>query len=126
MGKRDKTDAGLREKRVHNDLKVLRYLVKNVRELAVGRLESPQKLATFYAGYTAMRSLWDVKTNGGKLPTGDPELDEQLKKNSGCFIFRVNVEISHSIGEHSKTLLRVTTFRFWANRLLAIWDTGTN
>lgn len=123
MGKRSKTDGLLAGKRVENDLKVLRYLLENLDQVATGRLESPEKLAVFYAGYTAMRSLWEVKTKKGKLPRGDRKLDEELRNVPGCFIFRVNVEVSHSIGEHSKTLLRVTTFKFWAKTMIGLWGT---
>ncbi len=69
-----------------------------------------------------MRSLWDVKTRKGKLSTGDTKLDDELKRQPGKFIFRVDMEISHSIGEHTKTLLRVVTFKSWAKTLLGLWE----
>jgi hypothetical protein len=118
---RVKTDAGIVARRVRNDLKVLKYLLEKVNDLAVGKLESPEKLVVFYAGYTAMRSIWDAKTRGGKHSTGNSKLDKELKNKTGRFIFRVNKEISHSIGEETKTLLRVVTFRFWAKRILEQW-----
>ncbi len=121
MPNRPKTDATLREKRVQNDLKVLRYLLKNIGRLATGRLESPAKLTMFYAGYTAMRSIWDARTRGGTDPTGDAQLNEELKNEPGKFIFRVNQEITHSIGQHTKTLLRVANFKYWAKRVLHVW-----
>ena len=76
----------------------------------------------FYAGYTAMRSLWEVKTRKGKLSTGDAKLDDELKREPGKFIFRVDMEISHSIGEHTNTLLRVVTFKYWAKKFLGLWE----
>ncbi len=122
MATRKKTDQKLSQKRTRNDVKVLRYLLDNIGELAQGRLESPQKLMVFYAGYTAMRSIWDAKTRGGKLPTGDAQLDAELRREPGKFVFRVDVEISHSIGEHTKTLLRVVTFKYWAKKCLGLWE----
>ena len=121
MPQRKKTDPLITEKRVSNDIKVLRYLVDNWKELSVGKLESPEKLMVFYAGYTAMRSVWDAKTRGGKDSTGCKDLDNELVNESGKLIFRMNVEVSHSIGIHSKTLLRVATFKYWAKRILTHW-----
>ena len=121
MGVRGKTDSAVVDKRLQNDLKVLRYLLDNVQTLAVGKLESPEKLSMFYAGYTAMRSIWEVKRSRGEIPTGNPALDSELRNEPGRFIFRVNKEVSHSIGEHTKTLLRVTTFKYWAKLFLAEW-----
>ncbi len=121
MPKRTPSDKPLVQKRLSNDLKVLKFCLDNIQELAHGGLESPQKLMLFYAGYTAMRSIWDVKTSRGKVSTGDPDLDDELKNDPGKFIFRVNMEISHSIGEHTSTLLRVNKFKFWAKTFLAHW-----
>ena len=126
MGKRNKTDANLVQKRTENDLKVIKYLVENIDELAKGRLESPQKLMVFYAGYTAMRSLWEAKTRKGKVSTGDTTFDDELKREPGKFIFRVDMEVSHSIGEHTKTLLRVTTFKYWGKKFLRLWGSGVS
>jgi hypothetical protein len=123
MAVRSKTDPAVVQKRLQNDFKVLRYLLDNVQTLAVGKLESPAKLSLFYAGYTAMRSIWEVKTNRGTTSTGNAKLDSELQSDPGKFIFRVNMEISHSIGEHTKTLLRVTTFKHWAKLILAHWGT---
>jgi len=123
MAERKKTDHELREKRVQRDLKVLRYLYDNVGTMASGRLESPEKLVLFYAGYTAIRSIWDARTCGGKKPTGNRRLDEEMKNETGKLVFRVNMEVSHSIGKHSKTLLRVVTFKYWAKRVLKQWET---
>lgn len=121
MGKREKQDQGLIDKRVANDLKVIRYLMDNVSHLASGQLESPAKLTVFYAGYTAMRSLWEVKTSKGERSTGDPKLDGIIKSEEGKLVFRINMEISHSLGVESKTLLRVVTFKFWAKHFLRVW-----
>jgi len=123
MADRRETDYELLEKRVQRDLQVLRYLYDNVAAMASGRLESPEKLVLFYAGFTAMRSIWDARTCKGTKSTGNPRLDEDMKNETGKLIFRVNMEISHSIGEHSKTLLRVTTFKYWAKRVLKQWET---
>ena len=123
MADRRQTDHELREERVQRDLKVLRYLYDNVDTMASGRLESPEKLVLFYAGFTAMRSIWDARTCNGKKLTGNPRLDEDMKNETGNLIFRVNMEISHSIGEHSKTLLRKATFKYWAKRVLKQWET---
>ena len=121
MPPRTRTDPTIEAKRVDNDIKVLKYLLENLTSVTTGRLESPQKLAAFYAGYTAMRSLWDVKTNKGKRSTGDAALDAEMTREPGKFIFRVDNEISHSIGKHTNTLLRVITFRYWARTVLALW-----
>jgi hypothetical protein len=118
---RQKKDAAIAAQRVRNDLKVLSHTLSNVRELATGKLESPEKLMVYYAGYTAMRSIWDAKTRGGKLSTGNADLDKELKNKEGRFIFRVNQEISHSIGDETKTLLRVVTFKYWAKLVLKQW-----
>jgi len=67
MPVRTKTDRRIQAKRESNDLKVLKYLTNNVSTLAIGRLESPEKLTVFYAGYTAMRSLWEARTQKGKI-----------------------------------------------------------
>ena len=121
MGNRTPTDPTVTAKRVKNDVKVLRHLLANLKSVTPGPLESPQKLVTFYAGYTAMRSLWEVKTNSGKLSTGDSVVDAEMRNAPGKLIFRVNMEVSHSLGEHTKTLLRVATFRHWAKKALALW-----
>jgi len=117
-----RTKPAVTAKRIKNDVKVLKYLLANLKSVTTGRLESPQKLAAFYAGYTAMRSIWDAKTNNGNVSTGDPSLDAEMKNTPGKFIFRVNKEVSHSVGKHTKTLLRVATFRYWAEKVLAQWD----
>ena len=126
MPRRTKTDPTLRLKRVNRDIKVLKYLSENIDTLATGGLESPEKLTVFYAGYTAMRSIWEVKTDKGKKKTGDAKLDEEMKNETGKMIFRVNQEISHSIGNHSKTLLRIAPFKFWAKRVLRQWGNEKN
>ena len=121
MAKRQRQDPSLIDKRTANDLKVIRYLLDNLGTLATGKSESPQKLAVFYAGYTAMRSLIEVKTRRQTVSTGDAELDSLLDSPEGQLIFRTNMEISHSLGIESKTLLRVITFRFWARHILRVW-----
>lgn len=121
MAPRTKSDPKIRDRRVANDIKVLQYLMDNLRSITPGSLESPQKLATFYAGYTAMRSLWDVKTHKGKRSTGDAALDGEMSRDPGKLIFRIDQEVSHSIGAHTKTLLRVSTFKYWGKKLLHLW-----
>ena len=121
MAERKKTDAKLREERIQRDLKVLTYLFDNTDQFNVGKIESPNKLVMFYAGYTAMRSIWEVRTNGGKISTDDSSLDKGLQNKEGKMIFRVNMEISHSIGINSKTLLRTVTFKYWAKIILNHW-----
>lgn len=122
MGKREKTDEKLRDERLEKDFKVLRYCLENLSKLATGRLESPEKLTVFYAGYTAMRSIWEIKTDHGKNIPDDSKLKDELRKDdSGGLIFRTNMEVSHSIGLKTKPLLRVTTFRFWGKTILRLW-----
>lgn len=122
MAKRKKTDARLRRKRLNNDLKVLRYCLENLDKLATGGLESAAKLTVFYAGYTAMRSIWEIKTDHGKNIPTDPKLRQHLRKDDpDGLIFRTNQEVSHSIGNPTKPLLRVTTFRYWAKTILKLW-----
>ena len=123
MAKRPKTDPALAEERLKKDFKVLRYCLENLDKIATGgKLETPAKLMVFYAGYTAMRCIWEVKTNGGENIPNDPSLKAHLQKEDpDGLIFRTNMEISHSIGRPSKPLLRVVTFRFWAKKILQLW-----
>jgi len=123
MGIRKKQDPNIMQVRVENDLRVIKYCRDNISTLGKGRLRSPSKLMVFYAGYTAMRSLWEVKTNRGDIPTGDPELEKDFKNPPAKFIFRVEKEIVHSIGEHSDTLLRVRKFKYWADKFLTLYGT---
>lgn len=62
MPKRNTQDQSLRKKRINDHIKVLRYLMDNLKESSTGKLESPQKLVIFYAGYIAMRRIWEIKT----------------------------------------------------------------
>jgi len=121
MSKRIPSDQAIKAKRIANDVKVIRHVLENLETLATGKLESAQKLMTFYAGYTAIRSLWDAKTRGGKVPIADPKLNAEMQRRGGKFIFRVDVEISHSIGEDTNTLLRVVTLRYWSRKALMLW-----
>ena len=123
MAQRKKGDDTLREERLEKDFKVLRYCLEHLDELAKGKLESPEKLMVFYAGYTAMRSIWEVKTKKGKYIPDDQKVAQALGNDDpDGLVFRTNTEVSHSIGRPSKPLLRVTTFRFWAKKILELWD----
>ena len=121
MPRGQKQDQKLKDKRTRDDIKVLNYLMdKNNRDkLATGRLESPQKLVVFYAGYIAMRRLWETKTNRGKLKTGDKELDA-AKNEPGSFIYRIEKEIAHPLGYQTSTLFKVTKFKYWGKKILAM------
>jgi hypothetical protein len=121
MSGRKPTNPGITARRTANDLKVLKHIMKNLDTLATGRTESPQKLMVFYAAYTAMRSLWEVKTNHGQQPSGDSALDGKGHAEPGHLVFRVNMEVAHSIGKETKTLLRVTILKYWGERILRLW-----
>lgn len=121
MPKRDKQDAMLKAKRTRDDLKVLTYLMARdtLKRLATGSLESPQKLAIFYAGYIAMRRLWETKTKNGSVKTGDADLDVK-KGDPNSFVYRIDKEIAHPLGLPTSTLLRVATFKYWGRKILAM------
>jgi len=57
MATRKKTDQTLMQKRLRNDVKVLRYLLDNISQLVTGRLESPQKLIPTYSPTRPSKSL---------------------------------------------------------------------
>ena len=84
---------------------------------ATGRLESPEKLAIFYAGYIAMGPLWETRTKNGRLKTNDAELDAD-KKDTKSFIYRIDKEIAHALGLPTNTLLKVAKFKYWGNKIL--------
>ncbi len=109
------TDAELVQRRIESDRNVIQHLLGHLDEFAIGKLESPQKLVAFYAGYTAMYRLVYVKTRLLKQCTGDPELDDR-----GCFLRRVTDEVFHSARAESNTLLKVAVFRYWAKKVLAL------
>ena len=121
MSGRKPTHPDITARRTANDIKVLKHIMKNLDTLATGRTESPQKLMVFYAAYTAMRSLWEVKTNHGKLPSGDSALDAYSYTKPGHLVFRVNMEVAHSIGTPTKTLLRVAILKRWGRKILRLW-----
>ena len=121
MSGRKPTHPDITARRTANDIKVLKHIMKNLDTLATGRTESPQKLMVFYAAYTAMRSLWEVKTIHGKLPSGDQALDAYARTDPGHLIFRVEKEVAHSVGEPSKTLFRVSILKRWGRRFLRLW-----
>jgi hypothetical protein len=119
MPARPSQDRILKIKRLKDDVKVLTYLMdrSNLRNRATGRLESPQKLVIFYAGYIAMRRLWETKTEHGKISTGDPELDAD-KNDPNSLIYRIDKEIAHPLGFPTSTLLRVNKFMYWGRKII--------
>ena len=119
MPKRERQDARLRKKRIQDHAKVLRFLMDadNLKNSATGRLESPQKLVLFFAGYIAMRRMWEVKTNHGSSKTGDPELDRD-KNETDSIIYRIDKEVAHSLGLQTSTLFRITKFKYWGKKFL--------
>ena len=126
MGKRSKQDEKLKEKRTRDDMKVLTHVMKKstLKRGATGKLESPQKVVIFYAGYIAMRRLWEAKTKPKKgkkrLKTGDPELDAD--KGVPEFINRIDKEIAHPLGIPTNTLLKVAKFKYWGKKILAMCE----
>ena len=121
MADRKAQDAKLRAKRIKDHVKVLRFLLESLKSQATGKLESPQKLAVFFAGYIAMRRMWEVKTNHGKLKTGDAEID-QNKKEKGSIIYRIEKEVAHPLGLYTSTLFKVRKFKYWAKKFLKICE----
>lgn len=119
MSNRKTQNEKLRQKRIQDHVKVLRFLMDrgNLKKNAIGRLESPQKMVIFFAGYIAMRRMWEVKTNHGEVPTGDPELDKD-KKDKDSIIHRIDKEVAHSLGIETSTLFKVAKFRYWAKKFL--------
>lgn len=87
-----------------------------------GKLESPEKLVVFYAGYIAMRRLWEAKTEKGNLRTGDPELDKGKGGDDPEFIHRIDMEIAHPLGHPTNTLLKVRKFKYWGKKILAMCE----
>ena len=123
MSGRQKQDTRLRNKRIRDHAKVLTFLMdtNNLRNNATGRLESPQKLVIFYAGYIAMRRMWEVKTNHGKIRTGDQELDK-CKKDEDSIIYRIDNEVAHSLGYKTSTLFRIANFKYWGRKFLHLCE----
>lgn len=119
MPNRKSQDAKLRAKRIQDHAKVLRFLMdtKNLKNNAVGRLESPQKLIIFFAGYIAMRRMWEVKTNHGAIKTGDPDVDKD-KNDKDSIIYRIDKEVAHPLGHKTSTLFRISKFKYWGKKFL--------
>ncbi len=119
MSKREAQNKKLRSKRIRDHARVLRFLMdrNNLRNIATGRLESPQKLVVFFAGYIAMRRMWEVKTNHGKLNTGDADLDKN-KNDKDSIIYRIDKEVAHSLGLETSTLFKVAKFKYWGKKFL--------
>ena len=117
-------DPKLRKKRIQDHMKVLRYLMdtNNLKNSATGRLESPQKLVIFYAGYIAMRRIWEIKTNCGKMKTGDPKLDAD-KNDKTSIIYRIEKEVAHPLGLETSTLFKIAKFKYWGKKFLKICET---
>ncbi len=78
-----------------------------------------KKLIIFYAGYIAMRRLWETKTENGRLKTGDSELDAK-KSDPKSFLYRIDKEVAHPLGLPTSTLFRVVKFKYWGRKILAI------
>ena len=131
MGRRDAQNQRLLDRRIKNHLKVLKYSLENIGKQGTGGLESPSKLTFMFAGYTAKRGLLQLETQNWNQPTGDSVLDsiavgEPAKKarkhDKENFLFRVDKEVAHPVGRETKPLLRVTTFRYWGRRVLALFE----
>ena len=90
----------------------------NLNNNATGRLESPQKLVVFFAGYIAMRRIWEVKTNHGEIRTGDHEIDRD-KNEPGSILYRIDKEVAHPLGLQTSTLFRVSKFKYWGRKFIA-------
>jgi len=120
MPPRKPQDAMLRHKRIEDHAKVLRFLIEtdNLMKIATGRLESPEKLVVFFAGYIAMRRMWEIKTNKGEMPTGDQEIDRD-KREPDSIIYRIEKEVAHPLGLQTSTLFRVSKFKYWGKKFLA-------
>ena len=112
-------DQKLRNKRIKDHVKVLEYLLNrdNLTRTGTGKLESPQKLVIFFAGYIAMRRMWELKTNHGKNATGDPELDKD-KNDATSIIYRIDKEVAHPLGYQTSTLFKIAKFEFWGAKFL--------
>ena len=123
MPSRQAQDYQLRDKRIQDHAKVLRFLMdtKNLRDTTTGKLESPQKLVTFYAGYIAMRRIWEVNTNHGTIPTGDREIDK-VKNPHDSIIYRIDKEVAHPLGFKTSTLFRISKFKFWGKKFLKLCE----
>ena len=119
MSRRNPQDAKLRQKRIQDNAKVLGFLMdtNNLEKSATGQLESPQKLVVFFAGYIAMRRMWEVKTNGGKSQTGDPDLDK-AKNRDDSIIYRIDKEVAHPLGLKTSTLFKIAKFKYWGKKFL--------
>jgi len=120
MSERVPQDQELKKKCVNDHIKVLKYLMNTnvLKNSATGKLESPQKLVIFYAGYIAMRRIWELKTAGGKKKSGDFEIDENRNNNS--IIYRIDKEVAHPLGNRTDTLFRIKTFKYWAKKFLKV------
>ena len=114
-------DDKLRAKRIEEHVKVLEYLLdrRNLAKHATGeRLASTPKLVVFFAGYIAMRRMWDVKTRNGKMKTGDADLDKK-KNDADSIIYRIDKEVAHALGYETSTLFVVKKFLYWGKKFLS-------
>ena len=133
MTRRPKQDERLRAKRIRDHVKVLEFLMdtNNLKSTATGgNLETPQKLITFYAGYLAMRRIWNVVKKDwaeGKKRTGDKVLDKELEKthetDKTSIIYRIDKEIAHPLGLETSTLFRISKFKYWGKKFLKLAQT---
>ena len=90
----------------------------NLKNIATGRLESPQKVVIYFAGYIAMRRMWELKSNRGTTKIGDPELDKD-KNDATSIIYRIDKEVAHPLGLSTSTLFKVVQFKYWGRKFLA-------
>lgn len=119
MATRNAQNQRLRNKRIQDHIKVLEFLMNdnNLKNHAIGPLESPQKMVIFFAGYVAMRRMWEVKTNCGRSLTGDAEIDIK-KSDPSSIISRIDKEVAHPLGLQNPTLFRIATFKYWGKKFI--------
>ena len=124
MPERKPQGEKLRRKHMQDHIKVLKYLMdtNNLKNIATGRLESAQKLVIYFAGYIAMRRIWELKTNRGKIKTDDPELDVD-KNDKNSIIYRIDKEVAHPLGLETSTLFKITKFKYWGRKFLKLSNT---
>ena len=124
MPNRPPQNQALLRKRLQDHVNVLRFLLdnRNLKRLATGnRLGTPAKLVVYFAGYIAMRRMWDHATKRGRIKTGDPELDKDRRKDPTSIIYRIDKEVAHPLGLQTSTLFVVAKFKFWGKRFLQVF-----
>ncbi len=121
MENRTPQNAAVRMRRMREHMNVLKYLLdpETLRSRATGKGCSPEKLVCFFAGYVAMRRIWELKTENGKVEVGDREIDRK-KTEEGSIIYRIEKEVCHCLGYDTCTLFKVAKFKYWGKKFLAI------